>query len=64
MMQKLFGSKKDVPPPQPTLDMSNKEQLREMEKDYKKKLMGEMRELERGVRRKKKKKREIFNKFF
>jgi len=49
MMKALFGSKKEEPPKQPAFDPSNKEQLKEIEKDYKKKLQKEMRELERGV---------------
>jgi len=47
---KFFGSKKEqVPPPKPTVDMNNKEQLRQMEKDYKRQLQREMRELDRGL---------------
>ncbi len=55
MMAKLFGSKKEqpqAPPPKPTFDTGNKEQLKEMEKDYKRQLNKEMRELERGILRK------------
>jgi len=49
-MKALFGSKKEeAAPPKPSFDPSNKEQLKEIEKDYKKKLQREMRELERGV---------------
>jgi len=52
-MRKLFGSKKQPEvPAKPALDMNNKDQLREMERTYKKQLQREMRELERGVLRK------------
>jgi len=50
MMKKLFGSKKqEQAPPKPAVDMNNKDQLKEMERAYKKQLQKEMRELERGV---------------
>ena len=52
MMKKLFGSNKtEVPPSQPRFDAANKEQVREMEREYKKQLQREMRELERAVLR-------------
>lgn len=52
-MKKLFGSKKQQEvPAQPAVDMNNKDQLKEMERNYKKQLQREMRELERGVLRK------------
>jgi len=50
MMKKLFGHKKqEQAPPKPAIDMNNKDQLKEMERAYKKQLQKEMRELERGV---------------
>lgn len=49
---RLFGSKKEEKkeaPPQPKIDMNNKEQLREMEKDLKRKLQKEVREIDRAI---------------
>mmetsp|Transcript_32368 Transcript_32368/g.37389 ORF Transcript_32368/g.37389 Transcript_32368/m.37389 type:complete len:227 (-) Transcript_32368:38-718(-) len=52
MVMKFFGSKKEEKkeaPPEPKLDMNNREQLREMEKDLKRKLQKEVREIDRAV---------------
>lgn len=50
-MKALFGSKKEEvkEPPKPKLDPNNKEQLKEIEKDYTKQLNKEIRELERQI---------------
>lgn len=54
MVMRFFGSKKEeqkqeVPPPQPKLDMNNKEMIRETEKEFKRKLQREVREIDRSV---------------
>ena len=50
MIRKLFGSKREVEvPKEPKLDLSNREQMRQIEKEYKKKLQKEVREVERGL---------------
>jgi len=50
-MKALFGSKKEEvkEPPKPKLDLSNKEQVREVEKEYTKQLTKEMREIDRQI---------------
>jgi hypothetical protein len=51
VMKALFGSKKEEikEPPKPKLDMNNKEQIKEIEKDYTKQLNKEIREIERQI---------------
>jgi len=51
VMKALFGSKKEEvkEPPKPKLDLSNKEQVREVEKEYTKQLTKEMREIDRQI---------------
>lgn len=56
MVMRLFGSKKEEKkeaPPEPKLDMNNKEQIREVEKDFKRKLQKEIREIDRAILSKK-----------
>lgn len=52
MVMKMFGSKKElqkeVQPIQPKLDPSNRDQIREVEKEFKRKLQKEIREIDRS----------------
>jgi len=52
-MKALFGSKKEEKPQpvptQPTIDMNNKDQLKDVEKGYRTQLQKEMREIERQI---------------
>jgi len=52
VMKALFGSKKEVvkaEPVQPKLDFSNKDKIKEVERDYAKQLQKEMREIDRQI---------------
>mmetsp|Transcript_1650 Transcript_1650/g.1759 ORF Transcript_1650/g.1759 Transcript_1650/m.1759 type:complete len:227 (-) Transcript_1650:108-788(-) len=52
MVMRIFGSKKEEKkeaPPEPKVDMNNKEQLREMEKEMKRKIQKEIREVDRAI---------------
>ena len=52
MVMRMFGSKKEEKkeaPVEPKIDMNNKEQVREMEKDLKRKMQKEVREIDRAV---------------
>jgi len=53
VMKALFGSKKEEKPQpvptQPTIDMNNKDQLKDVEKGYRTQLQKEMREIERQI---------------
>ena len=54
VMKALFGSKKEEIKPQPvkpTLDLNNKEKMKETEREYSKQLQREMREIDRQVLR-------------
>lgn len=52
-MMKIFGSKREDKqkevPPEPKLDLNNREQVREIEKDFKRKLQKEIREIDRAI---------------
>ena len=55
VMKALFGSKKEEIKPQPvkpTLDLNNKEKMKETEREYSKQLQREMREIDRQILRK------------